>query len=401
MATERGAGTATLWIGGLLAAVAWLIAGLGVAVPYRPTVRVLPELLAVLALALGLRFPRSRLVVASLLVAITSLLLRGPLTTGTEQQVALGIALLGVLVPLDLALIGLASDQRLASWKALGQLVFLAMQLPLGVALVAIAGRGSGAAAQALSLLRVRQTAWAVLLVAGLVVGLGYLVRRTSFDAALLWVLALASRAISAQEATAAPAVLLTAAQLVLLVAFVEDAYRLAYHDELTGLPGKRALNEGLRRLREKYTVAMIDIDRFKRFNDRHGHDAGDQVLRMVAQEIARVGAGGRAYRYGGEEFAVLFPGTAPEAALTALDIVRETIARRLFVLRGPDRPKNKPDRPLRGRPQGPKVAITVSIGLAGPSAKRTTPREVLKAADRALYRAKRDGRNRVVATLR
>jgi diguanylate cyclase (GGDEF)-like protein len=399
---ERGAGTATLWIGGLLAAAAWLIVRLGVPVSYLPTVRVLPELLAVLAVALALRFPRSRLAVASLLIAVASLLLRGPLAAaGDGRQVALGIALLAVLVPLDLALLGLATDQRLGSWRGLGQVMFLVMQLPLGAALVTVAGRGSASMIQALSLLRARQTGWAVVLVAGLVVALAYLVRRTTFDAALLWVLALSSRAIPAQQDAAAAAVLLTAAQLVLLVAFIEDTYRLAYHDELTGLPGKRALNEGLRRLREKYAVAMVDIDRFKRFNDRHGHDAGDQVLRMVADEIAHVGAGGRAYRFGGEEFAVLFPGTAPEAAMTALEIVRETIARRLFVLRGPDRPKRKPEQPARGRVQGPKVAITVSIGVAGPSARRTAPREVLKAADRALYRAKRNGRNRVVATLR
>ena len=67
----------------------------------------------------------------------------------------------------------------------------------------------------------------------------------------------------------------------------------MAYDDELTGLPARRALNEALARLRGTYTVAMVDIDHFKRFNDEHGHDVGDQILRMVGARLAGVGGGG------------------------------------------------------------------------------------------------------------
>src|SRR2546421_12493897 len=81
----------------------------------------------------------------------------------------------------------------------------------------------------------------------------------------------------------------------------------MAYQDSLTQLPARRALNEALLRLGSQYTVGMVDVDHFKRINDSHGHDVGDQVLKMVAARLAQVGGGGRAYRYGGEEFAVIF----------------------------------------------------------------------------------------------
>ena len=79
--------------------------------------------------------------------------------------------------------------------------------------------------------------------------------------------------------------------------------------DELTDLPSRRSFNDAKLRLGNTYTVAMVDVDHFKHFNDTYGHDAGDQVLRMVAARIAEVSGGGKGYRYGGEDVAVLFPG--------------------------------------------------------------------------------------------
>jgi len=74
-------------------------------------------------------------------------------------------------------------------------------------------------------------------------------------------------------------------------------------------LPSRRALIERLPSLGRRYTVAMVDVDHFKNFNDTYGHDAGDQVLRMVASRLGEVSGGGTAFRYGGEEFTILFPG--------------------------------------------------------------------------------------------
>jgi diguanylate cyclase (GGDEF)-like protein len=177
-------------------------------------------------------------------------------------------------------------------------------------------------------------------------------------------------------------------AHLGLLLAQLQEAYRLAFIDGLTGLPGRRALEERMAALSGEYAVSMVDVDRFKRFNDRHGHEAGDHVLRLVARRLAGVGAGGSAFRYGGEEFAVVFPRRDKAQAVEAMEQVRRAVAATPFRLRqGPREPER------RGRGGGKAVTVTISAGVADSRSGGDPP---LKRADRALYRAKGQGRNRV-----
>lgn len=211
--------------------------------------------------------------------------------------------------------------------------------------------------------------------------------------------------------------VFISAAGAILLVAVLQESHRMAFRDELTGLPGRRALEEHLLALGPRYAVAMVDVDHFKKFNDTHGHDVGDQVLKLVAARLARISGGGTAYRYGGEEFCVLFPERTLEDALAHLERLREDIAAYRMTVRteqrrkeprgGPDRraPEiRKTDRSLAAAfqsartmspPPGP-LSVTVSVGVAQPGPSLPTPAKVIKAADQALYRAKESGRNRV-----
>src|SRR3546814_10199795 len=141
----------------------------------------------------------------------------------------------------------------------------------------------------------------------------------------------------------------------------------------------------------------MVDVDFFKKFNDTHGHDVGDQALRLVARCLRQVGGGGRPFRYGGEEFTVLFPGVSAKDAVPPLEELRALIASTPFRLRGPDRPKSKRGRSRRAA--GARVRslqLTVSIGVAERTEAVRQPDAVVKAADKALYRAKSQGRNRV-----
>jgi len=196
-----------------------------------------------------------------------------------------------------------------------------------------------------------------------------------------------------------------SAAALILAVAVLQDVYRMAFRDELTGLPARRALNEHLARLGSHYVIAVLDIDHFKKFNDTHGHDVGDQVLKMVAARIARVRGGGNAYRFGGEEFVIVFPGTALARAFSHLEALRLDIANHGLMLRTAERPAQSPAR-ANARPRKPraasapaggkKLSVTISIGAAERNEKLDAPADVLTAADKALYRAKRAGRNRV-----
>jgi diguanylate cyclase (GGDEF)-like protein len=187
---------------------------------------------------------------------------------------------------------------------------------------------------------------------------------------------------------------------LMIAVAVAHEAYQMAFRDELTGLPGRRALNEHLQRLGRTYVLAMADIDHFKKFNDTHGHDVGDQVLRLVAQQLAKIGGGGKAYRYGGEEFTLVFPGKTIEQCLPHLEVVRAAVEGYHLQLReSAKRPHDaQQGRQKRGAKSASSVAVTVSIGVAQRQAEQPDPEDVLKGADKALYEAKNAGRNKVLA---
>ncbi|MCK6186355.1 sensor domain-containing diguanylate cyclase [Pseudomonas sp. EYE_354] len=162
----------------------------------------------------------------------------------------------------------------------------------------------------------------------------------------------------------------------------------LAATDALTGLANRRILDERLRlewdraqRSTEPLTVLMIDVDHFKAFNDRHGHQGGDEALRTVAQVI---GSNIRrpadlAARYGGEEFAVVLPHTGAKGAWVIAEHIRNSVEQ-LPRVAGDERP------------------ITVSIGMSTWDKHGHTSLEaLLLSADRALYEAKHTGRNRIV----
>ncbi|GMR17786.1 MAG: GGDEF domain-containing protein [Gammaproteobacteria bacterium] len=185
-------------------------------------------------------------------------------------------------------------------------------------------------------------------------------------------------------------------ASFILMLAVVQDSYILAYHDDLTGLPGRRALNEQMMKLGGKYVMAMVDVDHFKKFNDKYGHHIGDQVLRFVAAKLEAVRGGGKVYRYGGEEFTILFQGKESPDVIDYLEQVHTAIGEAEFVVRSKDRPKKRPEQKPPSKKTLLTVKVTVSVGVAGKTDRRPTPQHVLKAADRSLYQAKRAGRNQI-----
>ncbi|MCC5825534.1 GGDEF domain-containing protein, partial [Alkalimonas sp.] len=178
---------------------------------------------------------------------------------------------------------------------------------------------------------------------------------------------------------------------------------QLAYIDELTQLPQRRALMGHLNRLGKKSAVTMLDVDHFKKFNDTYGHDVGDQVLRLLGAILAKQ-RGMTAYRYGGEEFTLVFHHANPKKLKEQLEQVRQQVADYPLVVRQAGRPKDS-DTGKKQRSSGSKrggnggsktVQITISLGCAI----RLTgekPEPLLKRADEALYKAKKKGRNCVV----
>src|SRR5437764_43322 len=177
--------------------------------------------------------------------------------------------------------------------------------------------------------------ALAVPATAAIFLSVRFLLNRKPLDSALLWSLASFFLALRSAAAIRTSTAYWLATACILATAVIENSYLLAYHDELTSLPSRRAFNDALLRLKAPYSIAVVDIDHFKRFNDTYGHDTGDQVLRMVASNLARVTGGGRAYRCGGEEFNILFPGKNTPDVLDHLERLRENIQASEFRLRG------------------------------------------------------------------
>jgi diguanylate cyclase len=173
-----------------------------------------------------------------------------------------------------------------------------------------------------------------------------------------------------------------------LLQKSLESARRAAEHDHLTGLPNRRSFENTLREERaqaqssgEALSVAFCDIDHFKMVNDTHGHDAGDRVLKFVAELLSKI-SGDRCHvaRHGGEEFVMLFRGKTVAEAAQIVDEARADMGKRNLVDSKTGERMEK---------------VTFSGGVADVFA-YADPREALKAADRALYLAKEHGRDRV-----
>lgn len=170
----------------------------------------------------------------------------------------------------------------------------------------------------------------------------------------------------------------------------LQQTIEMAVIDPLTGLNNRRYLDNHMKTLFGRamargraLSVCMTDIDRFKSINDTWGHDAGDEVLKQLANRIrAAVRGADLACRFGGEEFVVVMPDTDAEAATGIAERLRIAIETEPFVL----------------AMQGRQITVTASMGIATLTPQVQSPEQLLKQADQALYEAKHGGRNRVVA---
>jgi diguanylate cyclase (GGDEF)-like protein len=361
-----------------------------------------PATVIVVALLLGWRFDRSRLVFATVVIGLGALLIPA-LASSSRSFAPLLVDTIVVLLPLNIALIALIKERGIFTLHGLLRWTVLGIQ---GIALWAVVHFGrldwlqrfaqDIVAVPGLDALALGQPALVAFGVALLVTAIQGLRQRNAMEYGLFWSLAVMLYALGTGQPAGLLPVFFATAILILVIALLEVSHFMAYRDELTGLPGRRALNQALLKLGGKYTIAMLDVDHFKKFNDRYGHDVGDEVLKMVAARMNGVKGGGKPFRYGGEEFTVLFPGKRIDDALPHLERLRAAIAEAPFTVRGKNRPRQKGEKPVKGSDR--QVQITISIGAAAPGEDARDPQAVIKAADKALYRAKKAGRNRVAS---
>lgn len=386
----------------LCAAIAALLVGRD-AVWVTSAAQVYPYITQVAALALAFRFRRSRLFVGVLSLTLLHILL-APWMLGYSR---ITLALAGILLPPGIALLSYLPDLPVTDARARLQFaVTLAPMIIIGGIVALQPEPASDWLLRELvdrALFASTALPQPALVVASLAVGGATFAAarmRGITETALAWLTLMMLFTLVAPVGSTARGVWVLAGALVLVVALVETSYSLAFHDELTGLPTRRALNQKLATLRPPYTVAIVDVDHFKSFNDKHGHEVGDEVLRMVATKLRAVTGGGTAYRSGGEEFTIVFPGQGRNEVTPHLENVRSAVAEARFTLRQTPRPKGKQGAAGRGAGGRPRqqLRVTISVGAASATRGNVEVATVLKAADKAMYRAKENGRNQVVA---
>ena len=353
----------------------------------------LAHMLAIILVGLSIRFSRSSVFFYVFLVVIANVILRfGWASNG------LGYGLLSIFLPLLLVVLTVLPDRGIFSVKAIPAYAIL---LLVGAFSIIVVTTSPAWATQIVltDWLPVKYFDWtgqsqAVLIVsfATLYILLTLCILNPSLHvSAGFGVLCMLIAELHYGKDSDSLNVFGSAALLMCLYAIMQETWRMAYLDELTGLPGRRSLSEKFRKISGLYTVAMLDVDHFKKFNDTYGHDAGDAVLRMIAAKMSKVSGGGQPYRYGGEEFSIVFSGKKSQEAVRHLDALREEIASKPFIIRRAGRRDSvNPVVPASNN----SVTVTVSIGFADSGGNKTSPWDVLKLSDKALYRAKGKGRN-------
>jgi diguanylate cyclase (GGDEF)-like protein len=385
--------------GGVVLLVAYLLMKMGmVANPGNHQLYFYAAIIFAIGLILSGVFHRSRLFFTLIVISASycALIWLAPRLSPLKQQVIFNA--IALLVPLNCMGFAFLRERGVISPAGERRLAFISLQL-IGISVLTLP-----IAAEFATLLehrfiparfsdwsRMPQPALAAFLVAALVLAAALARRYRAVESSILWSLVCVFIALRAGAATSVAAIYFGAAGLLLVIAVLETSYSMAYRDELTRLPSRRALNEALLKLGDSYAIAMLDVDHFKKFNDTYGHEAGDQALQMVASKLAHVTGGGKAYRYGGEEFAVIFPGRPAEEAFTYLDRMRRLIEQSRFVVRGGDRRTRRGKKPRRAKGE---TNVTVSIGIAASDTAKIPVDQVLRSADEALYQAKAKGRN-------
>ena len=368
-------------------------------------VHIYPYVVFGLGILLGWRFNRSQLVFALLVLALAD---RGLLYFSVQNgpEAAAGQLVFNAacfLLPINFAVLSLMVERGILTLRGIMRLCLILLQVP-AVALIFHCRPARATALFNYTLVDAGFIPWSnlpqpALLLTGLALVLlliRFLCHRKAIESGFFWALVASFIALNTGSGGQITTIYFATAGLILLISVVETSYVMAYRDELTGLPARRALKEYCLRLGSRYTIAMLDIDHFKKFNDRYGHDVGDQVLRMVASKIESVSGGGKAFRYGGEEFTAIFSGKSVDEAIPHLERLRKTIETSKFTLRGRKRPRKKPTKQKPKSLTQKKLSVTISIGVAEREDRTNKSDQVIKAADKALYRAKKAGRNRV-----
>lgn len=350
-----------------------------------------------LGIILSIRFNQGRVFLIILLLSLSQLFLNyySQLSISITTYSKVLYPLMCLLIPLNIVIISQLKERGLFSLWGKIRIAFILIELCF-VYIIVMSNQPSIHKILSYKFINLpfekmimNQTALLIFLFTLIFLTIKAFVKNSVFDARLVGSIISIFTALIFISDKISFSIFLSAAGLMLIIGIIEDSYSMAYMDELTGIPSRRALRENLMKLGNKYVIAMLDIDFFKKFNDTYGHDVGDDVLKLVASNLVKVTGGGKAFRYGGEEFTILFPGKSVNDVIPHLESLREQISKTGYTRKSSKAHKSKSKRDNTNQ-----LFVTISIGVCEKNSKFKEPDEVIKGADKALYRAKKKGRN-------
>lgn len=388
----------------LLAALGFLRPG-GLPDWTQPLVHAYAYIVLGAGVLLGWYLDRSRIVLAMLLLALAD---RGLLhfaageaaTAGAGRIVFNAVALL---LPLNLLALSLITEHRIRIRSEIVRLSLILLQVFL-VAWICLPDQADVAASLEFPFVDPWYAGWTpiaqpALLAFGAALVLQtarFILFRRPIESGFVWALVAAFIALHVSRAGWSPTNFFATAALILIVAAYQATHAFVHYDELTGVRGRDDLKAALLRLGAQYAIAMVDVDHLKQINDQYGYSVGNQVLQNVAAKITKVSGDGEAFCYSGGKFTVIFRAKSVADALPHLEALRKAVETSPFTLRDRGRPLKKPDTPTADSSSRKELSVTISIGIAERDERKAKPDQVVKAAERALFRAKRAGRNQV-----
>ncbi|WP_036798993.1 GGDEF domain-containing protein [Photobacterium marinum] len=374
--------------------------------PYHGLLLALPYILLGIVILLSQPFNQGKTALTAVLMLIAFYVIQTHLQSPlADNKTHLIYILLVTLLPLNLLQLHLLPERRLFSRFGSGYIIFLVLQVAWA-SLVAnhFAERDLSQLWDSYLYAIPGVSPMPVLLIL-LYLGVGFacgstiLKRNHGYDQAIFISLVFAGITFSVFQQAFISSTAFSVAAILLLLNIITCSHELAYIDQLTGIPSRRALETEMKYLGRTYTLAMLDIDHFKNFNDTYGHDTGDDVLKLVASFLKQIKGGAEVFRYGGEEFTILFKGKETAQCIEYLEHFRKEIADFEIQLKQPDvQPEDEKTGTKKHKKQDSKakpIKVTVSIGVAD-SFPDHKPANVIKEADVALYKAKESGRNQV-----
>jgi len=370
-------------------------------------IRMYPYVVLAAGIWIGWHFNRSRLIFVIAVLALTdrSLLI---FAEGSGASVGAGRIVYNavcILLPLNLVVFSLIKERGFITWHGKWPLGMILFQI-ITVTLIGVWKQLGLSPYLEYSFIKVRlfnlipmaQPGLIAFGAAFFILIFRYVQHRSSIECAFFWTLVSSFFALALGDIGPMSTIFFATAGLVLVISVIETSFNFAFYDDLTGLPARRAFNETLSKIGRHFTVAMIEVDSFKKINDRYGLLVGDQVLRMVATKLEKVTGGGLSYRYSGQKFGVVFPAKFVDETIPHLESLRKGVEIYGFILRGPKRPREKPANPEKFRGPQKRVSLTIAIGAVERKDASVKPKYVIKTADQALLNAQNKGGNQIAA---